>query len=177
MQSRWFQNKVIQAFPLAHLMRENFSEHWMRIHSLPEGKRYPDNQSEKEIVLDRYARFGTALLGEKSPCLIIQSRMNGDDRKLLPEFQWNPIHQIKIDDEEVWNSWSASVIWTPDSFRSLLLAIAEDTEEYVAFLSHSTDCVFIPYDGGSDGFSFDPKLLARLSDEFTPWLSNHPDGF
>jgi hypothetical protein len=177
MQSCWFQNEMIQAFPLGHLMREKFQECWIRIYSLPESKRYPDNEYEREVILDRYARFGTALLGDNSPCLIIQSRIIGDERKLLPDIPWKQIHSIEINEEEVWNSWAASVIWNPKLFRSLLLAIAEDTEEHVVFLSNVTDCVFAPYDGGADGFSFDMNFLQRISEEFAPWQSNHPGRF
>ena len=51
MSSRWFQHPFCRAFLLAHLMREAFPEHWLRIHSLPESKRYPDGEVKREIVL------------------------------------------------------------------------------------------------------------------------------
>jgi hypothetical protein len=70
----------------------------------------------------------------------------------------------------------ASVTWNPKEIRPLLLAIAENKEAHIAFLSNVTDSVFIPYDGGADGFSFDSKLLQRLSEEFSLWRSNLPSG-
>jgi hypothetical protein len=176
--SRWFNNEMIQAFPLAHLMRETFPEHWIRIHSLPESKRYPETEAEKEIIFDRYSLFGTALLGHGASCLIIQSRFLGFPRldEFMPEFSWQQIHQVGKDEDDTWNSWQAPITWTPKEMRPLLLAIAEDKEAHIAFLSNITDCVFIPSDGGADGFSFDSKLLQRLLEEFSPWSSNHPRG-
>lgn len=58
---------------MAHLMREAFPEYWLRIHALPDSKRYPEDEAERQIVFDRYSRFGSALLGERGRCLIIQS--------------------------------------------------------------------------------------------------------
>jgi hypothetical protein len=77
MDSRWFHHPFCEAFPLAHLMRSAFPEYWLRIHSLPESKEYAKSDAEREIIFDRYSRFGSALLGEQAPCLIIQSGFNG----------------------------------------------------------------------------------------------------
>jgi hypothetical protein len=176
--SQWFQHPFIKAFPLSHLMREAFPEHWLRIHSLPNSKRYPDNETERQIVLNRYARFGTALLGERAPCLIIQSRFNGCARtdELMPDLDWAPIHKVEESDEDFYDSWMTTTLWNPESLHALLLAIADDRADHVAFVSKITDCVFIPYDGGADGFSLDTSLLRRLSEEFLPWRSVHPTG-
>ncbi|MGE3802533.1 MAG: hypothetical protein AB7H80_16065 [Candidatus Kapaibacterium sp.] len=178
MQSRWFEHPFCEVFPIAHLMRGAFPEYWLRIHSLPNSKRYPDDEAERQIVFDRHSQFGTALLGEHVRCLVIQSCFNGFSRsaELLPELEWRPIHQVVESDGEAWNSWMAYTTWDVAAFRTLLLAIADEREAHIAFVSEVTDCVFIPYDGGADGFSFDTELLRRLSEEFAPWRSAHPLG-
>lgn len=159
-------------------MRAAFPEYWLRIHSLPESKRYPETDAERETVFDRHSRFGSALLGESAPCLVIQSRFKGFPRsaELMPELVWTPIHRVVEDEDDGWDSWAAHTTWDAAAFRTLLLAIADDQEAHIAFLSEETECVFIPYDGGADGFSFDTALLRRLSDEFAPWRSAHPLG-
>ena len=178
MRSRWFQHPFCQAFPLSHLMRSEFPEYWLRIHSLPDSKRYPDNEAERQTVLDRYTRFGTALLGERAPCLIIRSRFNGFEcsEELMPELAWTPIHRVSESDEDFYDSRMAETVWDAGAFRTLLLAIADDREENIAFVSDLTDCVFIPYDGGADGFSFDTAVMRRLTEEFAPWRSDYPLG-
>ena len=178
MRSRWFQHPYCQAFPLSHLMREAFPEYWLRIHSLPDSKRYPEDEAERQTVFDRHSRFGSALLGERAQCLVIQSCFNDFLRsaELMPELEWTQIHRVVESDEDAWDSWMAHTIWDAAAFRTLLLAIADDREAHIAFVSEVTDCVFIPYDGGADGFSFDTALLQRLSLEFAPWRSAHPLG-
>jgi hypothetical protein len=159
-------------------MRAEFPEYWLRIHSLPESKRYPETDVEREIVFERHSRFGSALLGERAPCLILQSCFNGFPRStaLMPELEWTPIHPVVEDEENVWDSSMAHTTWDAVAFRPLLLAIADDQEAHIAFVSVVTDCVFIPYDGGADGFSFDVPLLQRLAQEFAPWRSGHSLG-
>ncbi len=178
MTSRWFEQPFCEAFPVAHLMRAAFPQCWLRIHALPESKRYAETDAERETVLDRYSRFGTALLGERAPCVVIQSRFNGSARSdaLMPGKVWAPIHRVVEDGDEVWDSWMTHTTWDAAALRSLLLAISDDQEAHLAFLSELTECVFIPYDGGADGFSFDSSLLRRLSEAFGPWRSSHPLG-
>jgi len=129
-------------------------------------------------VFNRYSLFGSALLGTYAPCFVIQSCIVGSPRRseLMPELDWTPLQRVGEGEGEVWDSWIAHTIWEPIAFRSLLLAIADDQEAHIAFLSEVTDCAFIPYDGGADGFSFDTSLLKRLSGEFTPWRSSPPSG-
>ncbi len=177
MPSRWFQQPFCQTFPVAHLMRAAFPEHWLRIHSLPESKRYPEDDAEREIIFARYSNFGSALLGENAPCLLIQSCFNGFPRPgLMPELDWKQIHRVGDDEDDSWNSWVASTLWQPANFKELLLDIAEEREAKISFLSTQTDCIFSPYDGGADGFSFDTSLLKRLFEEFAPWRSSLPSG-
>ena len=163
---------------MSHVMRTKFPEFWLRIHTLPESKRHPDNDAEQEIIFDRYSRFGSALLGERAPCLVVKSCFNGFPRsaELMPELMWTPIHRVFEDEDDAWDSWIAHTTWDAAVFRTLLLEIADCGERDIAFLSEVTDCVFAPYDGGADGFSFDTGLLRRLSDEFAPWRSAHPLG-
>ncbi len=181
MQSRWFQNPYRQVFPLAYLLRDAFPETWMRIHSLPESQRYATNNRERKIILDRYSRFGTALLGERASCLMlrpIRRDFEFSPLEWLPHAKWTPVHSVESrdDEREVWNAFATPVSWNPAALRELLLAIANWETGFIIFLSKETDCIFAPYDGGADGFSFDAAFLRRMRDEFSPWRSNHPSG-
>lgn len=178
MNSRWFDQPFCRVFPIAHLMRVEFPKSWLRIHSLPESKRYPENDIERHIVFERYSSFGTELLGENARCMIIRSRLNGFQSReaFIPEIEWTPIHQVIEDEAYHWDCFRGYITWNSQALRKLLLAIAEDEEEHIAFLSETTDNVFIPYDGGADGFSFDSALLQKLSEQFASWRSLHPLG-
>lgn len=190
MYERWFELPYRTAFPIAHLMRRAFPQQWLRIHALPESKRYAESDEERAIIHERYARFGTALLGQRAPCLIIRSlyviRTSDDDVCSGEDFlrddvwlsgaPWSPIHRVFGPEGDAWDSWTAPATWDPDAFRALLRAIADDEVAHVAFVSQSTGAAFAPYDGGADGFSFDAVLLDRLAETFAAWRSNHPLG-
>jgi len=175
--NRWLQPEFKDAFPVACIMKHRLPHLWMRIHSLPASKRYPETEEERNVVLERYASFGTALLGDEAACYIVRSRMN--QKVLDPEFRgsfaWTALPRVDESDEDYWSSWYSETIWRPEEFRSSLLAIAEERDWGVSFVSKATGSVFAPYDGGADGFSFDSGLLTRLKQEFQPWLSARDD--
>jgi hypothetical protein len=40
--------------PIAHTFRSTYADRWLRFHSLPDSKRYPESEDEYAIALDRY---------------------------------------------------------------------------------------------------------------------------
>ncbi len=40
--------------PVAHTLRTRYADRWVRFHSLPDSKRYPESGDEYALVLDRY---------------------------------------------------------------------------------------------------------------------------
>ena len=40
--------------PIAHNFKVTFSDKWVRLHALPESKRYPDNEAEYKEILSRH---------------------------------------------------------------------------------------------------------------------------
>ena len=174
----WLHHDFSDAFPVACVMRHRLPHLWLRVHSLPDSKRYPETEEERDVVMARYASFGTALLGVKAPCYIVRSQMNEDtlDSKYWGSFAWTKLPRVDESDEDYWSSWCADAIWCPEEFRVLLADVAEDRDWGVAFVSKVSNSIFAPYDGGSDGFSLDPGLLSRLKVEFQPWLSARSDG-
>src|SRR4051812_15052454 len=109
-------------------MRTAVPHAWLRIHSLPGSKRHATNELERQVVFERYCRFGSALLGNGAPCAVIHSRLNESvpDASWLPEMEWVSLKRTVESLEEVWESWVAHATWDPDAFRQLLMAIAED---------------------------------------------------
>ncbi len=175
--SRWLQPEYLDSFPLSFLMRQRFPQYWLRIHSLPDSKRHPEDEGEREVVLQRYASFGTALLRDQAPCFIVRARFATEE--LSSEFQsslrWSQLHKIE-EEEDFWCSWIAETSWRPETLRDLFIDIAEDRDSHVMFVSKLSDSIFAPYDGGADGFSFDSGMITQLKQEFAPWRSARSDG-
>ena len=57
---------------LGHILREEyFADRWFRIHSLPDSKRYADNDAEMNIILNRQNAIIGDLIGNKQAYLLM----------------------------------------------------------------------------------------------------------
>jgi hypothetical protein len=176
--TRWLEPEFADSFPVAALMKWRHPDNWIRIHSLPESQRWPTNDSERRVILERYASFGTAILGSSAPCYLIIARVEPKDLEIRcsDSFDWTPLRKVHEADEDYWHARQTEITWQPTVLRDLLLDIAEDRDYAVIFLSKTSDGIFAPYDGGADGFVLDGGMRHRLHDEFEPWLSPREDG-
>ncbi|MGW6733237.1 DUF3885 domain-containing protein [Streptomyces sp. NPDC055013] len=52
--SALWQRQFPKGPPIAHELRAAYSDRWVRFHSLPDSKRYPESEDEYAIVLHRY---------------------------------------------------------------------------------------------------------------------------
>jgi hypothetical protein len=52
-------------------LRDNLKDKWVRIHNLPKLKRYPENDLEKQIILNRQNTIITDLIGEDNKFLLL----------------------------------------------------------------------------------------------------------
>lgn len=59
--------------PVSHILRVAYPERWFRIHSLPESKRYPEDDAEWTILLARQNCLVEDLLGKESKYAPIRS--------------------------------------------------------------------------------------------------------
>jgi hypothetical protein len=60
-----------KTIPISHLFKHDYSDRWFRIHSLPESKRYADNDEEWRFLLSRQNSIITDILGDNSKILIV----------------------------------------------------------------------------------------------------------
>lgn len=60
--------------PAGWMLRDAGSLPWVRFHSLPQSKRYPDNEAEAEIILSRAEALGDAILGRGAACWQVECR-------------------------------------------------------------------------------------------------------
>jgi hypothetical protein len=173
------------AAPAGFLCRVTASERWVRTHSLPKSKRYPDTTMEYAEVLRRYHQTASEVLGEGSHCVLFATRF-GDER------HWDaPIdgplrghrfaHVMAQDGEdcdggERLNFFAAETTWQAGAFDELLTAVADDQCRHLLFFNPKRRTAFAPYDGGADLFlaTREDALTART--RFEAWLSSRPDG-
>jgi hypothetical protein len=174
--------------PLAYLLRDPFKSRWVRFHSLPESKRYAENDREMAIILQRQNALAADLFGEGRGCFMIQSR-----RELEPgDYEYSdydaPIREQGLsrtfdffDDDEPeegssWAAYAGQVVWSHGVFDSLLKRIANEEVAFLMWMDPQAGSLFAPYDGGVDIFLPTPADRDALKDRHRAWLSVHPSG-
>lgn len=174
-----FPNKV----PISHVLKYYFSEFWFRIHSLADSKRYADNQSEIQLLLDRQNQIITDCFGSDTCVYLVtgnyltpHSSSDHDVRKIIcyTLIESLPINLHQIDptyfddgdkNESCFLPLSERIIWKPIQHNDLLLKIANDEVE--AFLiSFEKEMIVAPYDGGIDFIIWDALLRQQLKDKY-----------
>ena len=70
-----WQKLVSNISPEAAHLKYLFRERWIRFHSLPESKRYPDNDQEKSITIHQHNSILNYIWSVKSPLILIHTTM------------------------------------------------------------------------------------------------------
>jgi hypothetical protein len=175
--------------PVAHLLRGHFGDRWVRFHSLPESKRYPETEDEMAMVLERHNRVIGKLMGEEQRIILLStecSEAQSPGRSALAEHAlckgeapWRSVAMHELGDDwnepAYWHTFSSDVPWSTGTLDSVLRLAAVDKVANVMLIS-GQGWLYHPYDGGADVIL--PTQAARnlLAGEFPSWLSKHPTG-
>ena len=179
--------------PVGYRLRFCFLDSkWVRFHSLPGSKRYADNEAEMKIVLERANTLADRVLGVGTECwmiansfpdqaeyrdkLFFKQRLIRDIFGLQKSYSWKDPEEAP-EDQTLWTTYAGECKWRHGEFDEAIKLIAEDIETDVLWISKQTKAVFSPYDGGTDLIVQDSKEVTSLKEEFSNWLSDHPDGF
>ena len=72
--------------PLGYRLRLSYPDRWIRIYSLPEGKRYAETDEEREILLERQNAVASFVLGGGAACLVFSCEYDRPvDASVSPE--------------------------------------------------------------------------------------------
>lgn len=169
--------------PVGYQLRSVLSERWVRFHSLPESKRYPDTERELREAIRRSTVLANEVLGRESNCWLIANRypntppFKPDARKdfdLKACLTWLN-HDEPLGATEI-VAHAASYRWQPKRFEELLGNIARDEDSLILWVSEDTHAVFAPYDGGIDVILPDVNQATTLAQKHAEWLSPFPGG-
>lgn len=191
-QSQWdsqFPNKI----PISQLLKHYFPHSWLRIHSLPESKRYADTPAEYELLLNRHNEIITDCFGENSSIFIVSGHyftfsrnIKAYDPAFILPYKFNLEEEINLkqlnpedydDDEEdsFFRPYSIETTWQTNQHNELLIKIADD-EVRAFMLSFEQNIIVAPYDGGIDFIIFNEAKRNALRDKYKDWLSPREDG-
>jgi hypothetical protein len=177
-----------ESLPINHELKMAYPDRWLRIHSLPESKRYAENEGEYRIILDRQNQLINDLIGEESEIAIsfglYRWDLTNDNYKELTDFgEFQKVLRIDLqkerpkeyEDETYYDIYVKTESWKNGSRNEILKAIADD-EIRAMFVSPSNKCVIAPYDGGVDVIVDSTEKRDKLKAKYVSWLSDREDG-
>ena len=173
--------------PIAHNLKHDYQDRWVRFHALPESKRYPENECEYQVIFSRH----NAVLKDLGnlPLLLFvilpeysESRQpNAPDIelvKLFPKTQhWRTIEAYEDCDDLYLHLHVAQVQFNGCELNDLFRLVADDETGNILIVSTNNPLIFHPYDGGADVILTNSNERDSLKQKYANWLSEHPDGF
>lgn len=174
--------------PVAHLIRQPLAERWLRIHSLPESKRYAETDCEHTELLHRHNCVGAEILRHSGDAILFVHAWT-DSRAFataFEEFSWarrcgllnatvKIVPSVVDSDEAV--AYAGCIISRGSAeWEAVIRDVAEDHLSSVVFCNPTSGELYAPYDGGADIFASTPARASHLKSRWRSWLSPHPAG-
>jgi hypothetical protein len=153
----------------------------MRYHSLPESKRYPQDETEYAIVLERHNTVLDELFAG-TEVYVITSVWTADPD--VPSNRPDTAHWQSLlvtdDPDPEFRSYSHLFVtrrpWQRGCIDGLLRDVADEEVADVLITDVRLQRIHHPYDGGADVFLATPEGRNQLRDQYAAWLSSHPSG-
>jgi len=193
----FWKSKYGEIPPLSHILREFFTNKWFRIHSLPDSKRYAENDVEMQIILNRQNILISDLFGSHKAYLLLfytiskkpeSARINQISNVIM-------LNNIRLDialpeyyDYECYFvSGFVNKIWEATSIDTCLEKIAnyemitsfdacECYFSHILIIDISRNRIIAPYDGGVDIFLNTQCERDFFKSKYKDWLSTHECG-
>lgn len=169
------------------MLRSHFRDRWVRFHSLPESKRYPEDEAEYRILLDRHNVVVGELAQPRQNLLLLTTTFSETSAPTTAPAEcpsasfWRTVSMHEVEPEvfdfpAFWHVYVSQVGWWPGVFDPVIRLAADDVLADV--LICDADCRWIvhPYDGGMDVIASSTPARDRLRAKFGAWLSARPDG-
>ena len=152
------------------MLRQIYPERWLRIHSLPESKRYDETEEEYAELFHRHNAVATQALGEGSQCYLIQGFW------VEPE-EGQSGWVVSLEGEELNLRFEVTeVIWSHSGHDALLREVADRKTANVVFVSYGSRRIYAPYDGGADLICRNEQERDEWKRAYSAWLSAYPEG-
>lgn len=177
--------------PLAHQLKFTFPDRWLRFYSLPDSKRYPENEEEYVGLLQRFNSVLGELADDGETIVLLTTGYSGttepirSDPELLeldPDARpWRSVamHLIEtsFSDPTYWHVFASDRRWRLGLFDSLVRKVADDILVNVMLVAPDCSWLLHPYDGGMDVILESSAARDKLRTRFPQWLSPRADGY
>lgn len=175
-----------ETIPLNFTFRATYPERWLRIHSLPNSKRYPESEIELKFIFNRQNSVISDVFKEDEEIYIVRSEFyieNIEEFDLQSEFNFEEVEIINLKDffineyesDDKLSVQVSKVTWKINSFNDILEDIANDVS-MIFFVSISNSIIFAPYDGGMDIIYQNELQKNYFKEKYKEYLSERIDG-
>ncbi|MFJ7496768.1 hypothetical protein ACIQZB_37550 [Streptomyces sp. NPDC097727] len=171
----------------AHELRAKHTERWVRFRSLPDSKRYPQDEAEYKVILERHNTVLDELFTGQDVCVITTGWSDPGDPavrsdnavRLHPSSElWTSSLTDEPDPEYriCMHSYISCIRWQPACLDPLLRSVADDVSAGLIITDTNLDQLYHPYDGGADVILTDSASRDAMRERYSGWLSKHPQG-
>ncbi len=173
---RWWSEHYATTPPTGYCLRNDYPARWLRLHSLPNSKRYAEDPVEQAEVRRRAWAAASELLVTGEPVWLTTGLYEADTPG-EPAMSFERVGSYEhplLDGRFV--TYATRTTWPHEDFDRFIDAIAKD-ELRLLWCSATSGEVFAPYDGGIDLILQSPARVAALRPTFPPdWYSRRADG-
>jgi hypothetical protein len=179
------------AEPVAHWLRDAFRDRWIRFHSLPGSKRYPEGMDEYTIIFTRHNGIMSELTDSNRKIVLLTTGYSETAEPVRNQPEWNsldpaaepwrsiPMHELEndtYDEPNYWHVFASERDWQPDSLNPIIELVADEHVANVMIVSSDCQWLLHPYDGGMDLILESPTIRDHFKSLHQNWLSPRPDG-
>lgn len=176
--------------PISYLFKTGMADRWLRVHSLPNSKRYPESDEERSEVLRRQNLLLADVVGNDEECFFVGAAFGELPtvayREAVPDLgdilttqsRDIPFGEFEegADEEGTWAVEFGKGRLDIDSLKPILLEIAEDRLSHFFVVNPEQHKIFAPYGGGVDLILEDSEQRDVLRNTYPDWCSPRSDG-
>ncbi|MFJ9939069.1 DUF3885 domain-containing protein [Streptomyces erythrochromogenes] len=174
---------------LPYELKTAYRKRWVRFHSLPESKRYAEDEAEYAVLLDRHNTVLDELFAGGEAYVVTTDWAHPSDPtqysdlrcSLHPEGTlWTTLDDTADPDPEFhtrWYFYADRRPWRRGCLDPLLRAAADDALAGIFVTDIGLGRMYHPYDGGADVVLATTEERDRLRHRHADWLSAHPSGY
>jgi hypothetical protein len=156
-------------------------DRWVRFHTLPASKRYPETESEYEAILRRHNTVLSELAGGSKVFVVTAGYSEDRSARTVAVHPgatyWT---SVCIDDDPEYGShmhlYVSQMRWSSGRVDPLLRLVADDVIGNVLVADARLRWLYHPYDGGMDVITSSAAERETLKERHRDWLSAHPAG-
>jgi hypothetical protein len=167
--------------PIGYKLRGPYRDVRVRFHSLPESKRYAEDESEYAVVLARYNTVLDELFAGGDVYVITPVwTTEADDSQFKADVGYWQSLLVEDDPDPEFRTYchlfAARRPWRHGCLDELLRDIADDKVAGVFVTDTQMRRIHHPYDGGADVFLATSEERDHTRDRHAHWLSSSPSG-